>query len=191
MTISDIFALRNQGRVEDAYEAARMVYASDKSPQSSTIMYLTAVDMKCQLLDGGYEAEAERIERALERLQSATPEHLMLGCWGEETAADYLSRKGYIILERDWHSNHRDIDIIAREDDCIVFVEVKTRRNREYTDPLQAVNYQKRKNLSRAINHYLHYRRFYNPWRFDVISIVGDIGSMMPEIDHLEDFPLL
>ena len=95
-----------------------------------------------------------------------------------------------VILERDWHSNHRDIDIIAQQGDCIVFVEVKTRRNREYGDPLQAINYQKQKNLRRAINHYIHFRHLNNPWRFDVITIVGVLGCNMPEISHIEDFAL-
>jgi uncharacterized protein (TIGR00252 family) len=113
-----------------------------------------------------------------------------MGVWGEELAVAYLREKGYIILERDWHSSHRDIDIVAQKDDYIVFVEVKTRRNRDYADPLQAVNYQKRKNLRRAINHFIHYRNFDNPWRFDVITIVGTMDGTMPEIDHIEDFSL-
>jgi hypothetical protein len=43
-------------------------------------------------------------------------EHSQTGIWGEEVAVDYLRNSGYVILERDWHSGHRDIDIIARQD---------------------------------------------------------------------------
>ena len=114
--------------------------------------------------------------------------HNELGSWGEELAADYLQGKGYTILERDWHSKHRDIDIVAQQGECIVFIEVKTRRSRDFSDPLQAINYQKQKNLRLAINHYIHYHKFDNPWRFDVITIVGRIGTEMPEIEHIEDF---
>lgn len=60
--------------------------------------------------------------------------HNELGKWGEDVAADYLLRQGYTILERDWKSGHRDLDIIALDGDTVVFVEVKTRRNRLFTD---------------------------------------------------------
>jgi Holliday junction resolvase-like predicted endonuclease len=190
MTISDVFALRRQGRVEEAYETARQIYAADKSSQAAAAMYLSALDMRQLLLDDGQTAEADKIVKALERLLTLMPEHLLTGVWGENVAADYLCEKGYLLMERDWHSNHRDIDIIARQGDCIVFVEVKTRRNRDYADPLQAVGYQKLRNLGRAINHYLYYRQLDNRWRFDVITVVGSMGSDNPEIDHIEDFPL-
>ena len=55
--------------------------------------------------------------------------HNELGKWGEDLAAEYLEKKGYTIVERDWKSGRRDIDIIALDDDVVVFVEVKTRRN--------------------------------------------------------------
>ena len=62
--------------------------------------------------------------------------HNELGKWGEDCAADYLQRKGYTIVERDWKSGHRDIDIIAADKDgTIVFIEVKTRRNRLLATP--------------------------------------------------------
>ena len=62
-------------------------------------------------------------------------EHNELGTWGETLAAEYLEKKGYQILERDWKSGHRDLDIIAMDGDTMVIVEVKTRRNRLFTDP--------------------------------------------------------
>ena len=117
------------------------------------------------------------------------PAHLQMGVWGEEVATAYLRDKGYDILERDWHSGHRDIDIIARHDDCIVFIEVKTRRSTDFVNPVQAVDYNKQRNLQRAINHYIHYRHLNLPWRFDVISVVG-ISGQQPIIEHIEDFPL-
>jgi uncharacterized protein (TIGR00252 family) len=221
MTVNDIFKLRNQGRKEEAYEAARKIYSVDKSPRTSAAMFWTAVDMlKIRVSEGKIEI-AQKIYMAMERLlfnvkdengwmhdalekcQSLLereetrdklldegPEHMQMGVWGEELAAAYLREKGYVILERDWHSLHRDIDIIAQQGDCIVFVEVKTRRSRDFGDPLQAINYQKQKNLQRAICHYIHYHKSDNPWRFDVITIVGEMGSKMPEINHIEDFRL-
>ena len=117
--------------------------------------------------------------------------HNELGKWGEDCAVDYLQRMDYAIVARDWKSGHRDIDIIAQDGDTLVFVEVKTRRNRDIIDPLQAVDYKKLKNLRLAINHYVNYRKTDQPWRFDVIAIVGTLGGATPEINHIEDFPIM
>ena len=217
ITAKEIFELRKQGRKEEAYEAARALYATDKSPYASLAMFWTAVDILRMRVSGGRLDEAQKIFLALQRLlptvpdkdgrahdalencrdllkkrntqQEGKPEHLQIGSWGEELAANYLREKGYVILERDWHSGHRDIDIIAKRDGCIVFVEVKTRRSADFGSPVQAVDYRKQHNLLRAINHYIHYRHLDMLWRFDVISIVGVLGGQ-PEIEHVEDFAL-
>lgn len=115
--------------------------------------------------------------------------NMTVGTWGEEFAAAYLRERGYVILERDWHSGHRDIDIIAQNNEWLVFIEVKTRSADDITKPEQAVDWKKQRNLMRSINHYLHYRNIEQPWRFDVISIVGSPGKE-PQIEHIEDFQL-
>lgn len=112
------------------------------------------------------------------------------GHWGEEVAADYLESKGYRILERDWRSGHRDIDIVARNVDSVVFVEVKTRRTNDFGEPYEAVNYQKKRNLLSAINHYIKYKSLDLHTRFDIISIVAQDMSK-PEIQHFEDVRLV
>ena len=90
--------------------------------------------------------------------------HNELGKWGEDVAADYLQRQGYTIIERNWKSGHRDLDIIALDGNTLVFVEVKTRRNRIFTDPETAVDYQKIVNLQHAANHYVKYKHIlYRP----------------------------
>ena len=86
-------------------------------------------------------------------------QHNELGQWGEAQAARFLQQKGYAIIDNDWKSGHRDIDLIALDGNVIVFVEVKTRCSRDFADPLQSVNYKKQQNLLRAINHYIHYRK--------------------------------
>ena len=116
--------------------------------------------------------------------------HNELGKWGENLAAEYLQDKGYEILERDWKSGHHDLDIVAKEDDTLVVVEVKTRRNRLFGDPEEAINYKKRMSLQSAINHYVKSHRLGSSVRFDIISIVGTIGSK-PEIDHIKDVTLI
>ena len=116
--------------------------------------------------------------------------HNELGKWGEEQAAVYLEEKGYIILDRDWKSGHHDLDIVAKDGSTLVIVEVKTRRNRLFGDPEEAIDYKKRKSLQSAINHYVKSHRAVQDVRFDIISIVGMIGSQ-PEIDHIKDVTLI
>ena len=116
--------------------------------------------------------------------------HNDLGKWGEEVAAKYLLNKGYIIIERDWKSGHRDIDIIAMDEETMVFVEVKARRNRTFMEPETAVDYHKLRNLQGAINHYVKYYRVNHHIRFDIVTVVGTPDDAKPEIDHLKDIPL-
>ena len=117
--------------------------------------------------------------------------HNELGKWGEDLAVAYLQGKGYMIIERDWKSGRRDIDIIAKDESgTIVFVEVKTRRNRVFGEPEDAIDYRKMQSLQQAINHYIKYHRINSEVRFDIISIIGTIGSE-PEINHIKDVALL
>lgn len=112
--------------------------------------------------------------------------HNELGRWGEDLAAFYLEQKRYIILERDWKSGHRDIDIIAVDTTTqdLVFVEVKTRSNRQFGEPTDAIDDEKIRNLRLAANHYIKSCRFNNDIRFDIVTIVGSMNSE-PEIDHI------
>ncbi len=221
MTVRDVFELRKQGRIEEAYDAIRPIYANDKGPYTSLAMFWTATDILKKRLNEGHIDEAEKIFAALERMFPNVPDkdgmaekafrkcqellkkepyhgkhledgpaHLQTGRWGEELAAAYLRENGYVILERDWHSGHRDIDIIAQKDSTIVFVEVKTRSSRDILDPIRAVNRQKQYNLILAINHYLQYKHISSAYRFDVITIVGTPDGITPEFEHIEDFPL-
>lgn len=113
-------------------------------------------------------------------------EHNDLGKWGEDVAAAYLQQKGYIIIERDWRSGHRDLDIVALDGDVVVFVEVKTRRNRMFMDAEDAVDYRKIRHLQQSANHYIKYKAIDHDIRFDIVTVVGMMGSQ-PEINHIED----
>lgn len=116
--------------------------------------------------------------------------HNELGKWGEDLAAAFLQEKGYVIIDRDWHSGHRDIDIIALYQDFVVFAEVKTRRNNVFAEPEEAINYMKLRHLRAAINHYVKYKHIDRPIRFEIITIVGTPDGGEPIINHLEDIPL-
>ena len=116
--------------------------------------------------------------------------HNDLGKWGEDCATEYLQRMDYSIVARDWKSGHRDIDIIAMDEETMVFVEVKTRRNRAFIEPETAVDYHKLRNLQAAINHYVKYYHVNQDIRFDILTVVGTPDGATPEIDHLKDIPL-
>lgn len=115
-------------------------------------------------------------------------EHNDLGRWGEDYAAAFLEAEGYVIAERDWQVGRRDLDIIALADDRkhLVFVEVKTRQSDEMTEPEQAVDKQKMRNLAIAANAYIKQNHVELPVRFDIISIVGN-GKENRRIEHIVD----
>lgn len=115
-------------------------------------------------------------------------EHNELGKWGEDEAARFLERKGYVVLERDWKMGKRDLDVIALSEDSqtLVFVEVKTRSNVDFSEPEEAVDRAKMRNLAIAANAYVKSNGIENVIRFDIISVVGTHRSI-DHIDHIED----
>ena len=108
-----------------------------------------------------------------------------LGKLGEDLAANYLIDKGYQILERNWHSGHKEIDIIALKDGVLVIVEVKTRKSDDFGEPDIAVDRYKQRMLIWAADAYVRYKNLNVEVRFDIISIVLTDGE--PQIEHIED----
>lgn len=112
-------------------------------------------------------------------------DHNEFGKLGEELAVNYLTGKGYKILERNWYNIHKEIDIIARDGKFLVIVEVKTRQTDEYGDPDIAVTKQKQKYLISAANSYIFRNHLEMETRFDIVSIIFRDGE--PIIEHIED----
>ena len=113
--------------------------------------------------------------------------------WGERLAEKHLAGKGYKIIGRRVRIGLRDeLDLVARDGEVLVFVEVKTRKSESFGRPFEAVNRDKRQKMSRAAVHYLKrlkYPRLY--FRFDVVEVVGEEGDEAPLIRHIENaFPL-
>lgn len=111
-------------------------------------------------------------------------QHNDFGTQGEDIAIDFLRRKGYIIMDRNWRSGHKEIDIVACKDDTVVFVEVKARANAFYGNPEDAVTRRKMHLLVLAADAYLRYNAIDLEVRFDVITIIGT--SEKPYIRHYE-----
>ena len=117
-------------------------------------------------------------------------QHNDIGKWGEEMAAEYLRKKGYTIRDTNWRCGHRDIDIIALDENLqtMVFVEVKTRSANYVQRPEEAVNREKIRNIGLAANAYVKMFRIMKELRFDIITVVGNGNNdETPVIEHWEN----
>jgi putative endonuclease len=113
------------------------------------------------------------------------PLHLQYGELGERTARKYLKRQGLKFLTGNFRSARGEIDLVFRDTDCLVFIEVKTRSSEEWTRPAAAVDARKRRLLSQAA---LDYLRLLNyplvKIRFDIVEVLLADGAVR-EIRHL------
>ena len=102
----------------------------------------------------------------------------LLGAWGEDLAAAYLEKHGLRVHARNWRPRHGfgEIDIVAREGDTLVFVEVKARRSTRFGEPGEAVHWRKQQTIARiAAEYVLRHGIGTGSCRFDVVSVVfGD-----------------
>jgi putative endonuclease len=104
--------------------------------------------------------------------------HLLLGKIGERFAARYLTSHGYDILEKNYSTPLGEIDIVARHDGLLVFVEVKTRSSGRYGLPQEAVNLRKQRQMIRVAEAYLKERKNSEvPCRFDVVAVTTTSGG--------------
>lgn len=108
-----------------------------------------------------------------------------LGNKGEEIAIRFLKSKGYKILIRNFLTPFGEADIVAKDGDSIVFVEVKTRSSDTFGQPFEAVNYRKQERLRRIALYYLKKNSEDLDVRFDVVSIMYKDEGV--EINHLID----
>ena len=104
---------------------------------------------------------------------------------GEEAAVKFLKKKKYKIVATNFCTYFGEIDIIARQKNTFVFVEVKTRANRDYCEPSDAVNHQKQRHIVHSAESFLDQNRLFDvDYRFDIIEVVGQDKF---EINHIED----
>ena len=98
------------------------------------------------------------------------------GAYYENLVAEYLKTQGYEILEKNYRCRIGEIDLIAKEGETLVFVEVKYRRNDKMGDPKEAVDQKKQKKISMTASYYLMREcgRMDIPCRFDVSAVLGD-----------------
>jgi putative endonuclease len=138
---------------------------------------------------------AQRISRWLQanglfssRIDLAKDQAAPLGLLGERLVAKYLNQLGYRVVAHGHRQRLGEIDLIALDGQCVVFVEVKTWASDAQGDPSMAVDRNKQEKITRAALIYLKQHRLLNqPARFDVVSVVwnGD-HSIQPKIRHFQ-----
>ncbi len=110
-----------------------------------------------------------------------------LGSRGEDLAVQYLKKKGFKVIERNYHCSAGEIDLIAREGKTLVFVEIKTRSSSDYGLPQDAVDRFKQKKMIEVARSYLAERHLTEdiPARFDVVAI--HLTPTGPDIELIKD----
>ena len=100
--------------------------------------------------------------------------HLILGQQGEDIAARYLEEHGYTVLDRNWRSGHKELDLIVTKDSVLVIVE----------DPWSFVDEKKIRRTVNAADAYIRYNRIDMDVRFDIVSISIEDGDF--KVEHIE-----
>ncbi|MEO7422849.1 MAG: YraN family protein [Ornithinibacter sp.] len=113
------------------------------------------------------------------------PASARLGRWGEDLAVRYLRDLGLEVLERNWRCEFGEVDIVARDGDCLVICEVKTRRTAAFGEPVEAVRWDKALRLRRLSTAYLAAQRpGTDQVRIDVVGLLAKPGQPV-QIRHI------
>jgi putative endonuclease len=114
----------------------------------------------------------------------ATDHQVILGKSGENYACLELERLGYAILERRYRTRIGEIDVVARDGETLVFIEVKARRSARFGLPAEAVDAHKRRKLIHMASFYIFAKRLSNArCRFDVVSVTFGTGARLPKVE--------
>ena len=109
----------------------------------------------------------------------------LIGQNGEDIAVNYLKDLGYEIIERNFSCRQGEIDIIARDKEEVVFIEVKSRTSLLYGTPIEAVDHLKKKHLKSVINYYLYKHKLENNYiRIDIIEVYFKDGYF--KLNHIK-----
>ena len=111
-----------------------------------------------------------------------------VGDKGEKLAEDFLKRKGYNIIQRNYRCKLGEIDIIAEQDNVIVFVEVRTKQTESFGLPQYSITSGKMNRITKSALCYIQEKELYErSCRFDVIAITFSQDSRKPNIEHIEN----
>ncbi|HBV95751.1 MAG: hypothetical protein JL50_10695 [Peptococcaceae bacterium BICA1-7] len=115
-----------------------------------------------------------------------TIKRLALGRAGEEAAADYLKKRGFRLLQRNFSCMLGELDIVAMDGPCLVFVEVRTKSVNSFVLPQESITRKKKHKLKQVASFYLLVKNIKDrPLRFDVIAISVGPDGRIANIDHI------
>ena len=103
----------------------------------------------------------------------------------EEQAHAVLVAKGYCLLHRNYACPWGEIDLVMRDQECLVFVEVRARQSTQFGSPMESIRKTKQKRLLLTVKDYLLHHPYDGPFRFDIVSIMNH--SAKQEVIHLEN----
>ncbi len=112
--------------------------------------------------------------------------NLKIGRRGELLAKRYLEDKGYTIVEQNFRNRFAEIDLIARKNGKLVFVEVRTKRQERFGTPEESINRNKINKLIRNAQAYVAYKRYVQEYRIDAVCVVLNETGQVKRIDHYE-----
>ncbi len=111
-----------------------------------------------------------------------------LGRWGEGVAATHLEAQGYQIVARNWRCARGEIDLVAKAGEVLVFVEVKTRRGRNFGAPEQGLTPHKARKLQEVGQYYLFENDLDDiEWRIDLVAVELDAKGKLLRCEHLQN----
>jgi putative endonuclease len=110
-----------------------------------------------------------------------------LGRHGEELSAHFLASKGYGILARNWRCEAGELDLVARDGDCLVLVEVRARRGRALGSPEESITPAKQVRLANLAEAYVQTHDWNGDYRIDVVAIEYDRRGRLLRVDHYEN----
>jgi putative endonuclease len=110
------------------------------------------------------------------------------GQLGENLAKDFLKKKGYRILETNYRCPAGEIDIVTRQKDCLVFVEVRTKANLNFGSPEESITASKMRHLELTANHYLqNHGKLPASWRIDLVAVELDSEDKVKRMELIEN----
>ena len=110
-----------------------------------------------------------------------------LGQRGEGLAAAHLEKRGYVVRERNWRCPAGVMDIVAEDGDCLVFVEVRTRRGRSFGTPEESVTPAKQAKLVEVAQTYLQEHSWDGDWRIDVVAVEMTSGGKLLRVELIKN----
>ena len=116
--------------------------------------------------------------------------HLRTGSLGESIAKKHLKRKGYEILKQNYKNKYAEIDLIARDKDSLVFVEVRTRVGEKFGTPEESINRNKLNKLVKNAEAYINFRNYKGKYRIDAVCIVLYENKKPRRVSHYKSITL-